>query len=1402
MNKFTIDIEGRFIDNITDEAKDASKSITDVGKDAETAQKKVDKLGKETAKPTIDADDSKFMRKLNKADAKMNRLKKATADLTLSLKDKASAKISKVLSSLNNFRGRTWTAILKFKDSEAIASLKKIDSFGKDLRGKTWTTMVKIKDLATSPLRAIRSMLFSIQSLVMAITAGLAAKQLIINPIGVADAYSSAKISFSTLLGGSQGQQMMDDLDDFAKATPFNTTNVIENAQKMLAMGWDAENIIGDMEVIGNAAAATGKLDQGLESIVRALSQIKTKGKLSSEELNQLAEAGIAAKAMLAEQLGYGTGDTGIAKMTKDLEDGKIASDKAIAALLAGMQKYDGMMDSMANETVEGLASQIKDAFNINIVRKWGQGLQDGAKRGFGSVVDLLDKAEGSLEKFGDTVYEIGKSFSNWAADKFENAVKRITDITDSYEFDNATLKEKFAMLWKGVITDPLKEWWESGGQEKTAETAGEIGAWLGKSITSGLLAIFGMTDILADGNFETDESGNKLGMSVAQSFADGFKANFDGSAITDAFVDAISDVWGALPTWAKVLIGGYGAAKLTIGASNLIGGVSSIVNTLSPLVGGFSIANSALPHITSAGTGILGAVGKAGVGLGAATTGTALLTGAAGIAGGLAGGASLIKGGVDLYKGYHTDDKVEAAALKASGNATIGGALGGAAIGTAILPGLGTLIGAGIGGIAGWIGGDKWADSIREAQYHSEEMKEAVKDTEMSSEELAAIWEKSVWERARGIFGDIELSASEIAALSQKIVIGDKAAAMDEFAAATSQAEASLTNLKNAASALDKWNWKAGLGLALDADEQEEYRAAIDDYINSAQSYLENKQYEFTASVKILMDTSEGSTGAEIIKGNDAFYADLQKQVEGYSTQLQELMSSALENGKLDDVIDIKIDGENFTVDEQSAIEMLQEKIANIVNSINSAEEQAQLDMIEVKFKTSGISYDSYEQLQAGIDAYKETALGNLDEAQLNVLTNLNLRLDKAQTDEEKAKIQAQIDETLESYGISVSELNANIDSFILTLAADNFSADDLLGADAMEQINQLLSDAVKEGIQPGELTGEDVIRILGLENFDSEAAQVLADMLNNLNFDDEEWTVDTVVGVNITGEKNIQNTIEILKEDFDIPEEQAEVVALLLTGDKQILEKIDTETLAAELGVPPDVAETIITKLKGSKSIEERVTVLGTDLVSDTEVWQTITVNLKAKVGKIVDKVKNYFGGDKEDDDGGGFRGGIFGGTGSMDSFYRGGIAGYSDGGIVQGGTKFIKVAEEGSPEMVIPLSAQRRDRGRKLWAKAGEMLKVPGFNRGGSTIGQNEGYQVPQYEPGESTGSQTVQVNVGGVHLEINVDGAGNQNMDEAIMEAIKARSSEITEIVAGALADALGPQFENTPVRGGA
>lgn len=65
----------------------------------------------------------------------------------------------------------------------------------------------KIVDYATRPLRGIKNMLFSIKSLAVAVGGALMFKKGIMEPVNLADQYSSAKIGFSTLLGQKKGQQ-------------------------------------------------------------------------------------------------------------------------------------------------------------------------------------------------------------------------------------------------------------------------------------------------------------------------------------------------------------------------------------------------------------------------------------------------------------------------------------------------------------------------------------------------------------------------------------------------------------------------------------------------------------------------------------------------------------------------------------------------------------------------------------------------------------------------------------------------------------------------------------------------------------------------------------------------------------------------------------------------------------------------------------------------------------------------------------------------------------------------------------------------------------------------------------------------------------------------------------------
>ena len=232
--RHTIEVEARFVDNLSGEADGASRSISGIGTAAKKAKGDVDRLGKSEATPDVGLDTSKFTSAMDKVNRLLDKIKKMH------------------------------TVALNLKDSDTYQRLKKITDTVEGLTRKTWSVVVKVKDIAMAPFRAVRNALFSIQTLATAIFAGIAAKTAIINPINVADAYSSAKIGFATLLGESGGQQMMNQLDQFAKATPFKTTSVIANAQKMMAMGWSTDTLIEDMETIGNAAAATGKLDQGL----------------------------------------------------------------------------------------------------------------------------------------------------------------------------------------------------------------------------------------------------------------------------------------------------------------------------------------------------------------------------------------------------------------------------------------------------------------------------------------------------------------------------------------------------------------------------------------------------------------------------------------------------------------------------------------------------------------------------------------------------------------------------------------------------------------------------------------------------------------------------------------------------------------------------------------------------------------------------------------------------------------------------------------------------------------------------------------------------------------------------------------------------------------------------------
>ena len=363
----------------------------------------------------------------------------------------------------------------------------------KSIAGKVINIPVKIIDYATSPLRKLYNFATSLKGVLTGLAIGQTFNQAISAPLSLADQYSSAKIGFETLFRSAEkAQKMMNDIDQFAIETPFNTSNVISNIQKMMAYGWDTSRLLTDMRTIGDAAAATGKGDEGLGSIVYALSEIRSKGKLSTQELNQLASAGIKAKAYLAQGLGYGTSDEGMMQLAADLEKGAIGANQAIDLILEGMKEFEGMMDKTANETVGGLKSQLSDMFEVNVARRWGQGLQDGAKRGLGTLATLLDENREKLAAFGDVMYNLGADVSNFLADKLEVVIKDLSELTRSAEFQNADLFGKVGLVWNKIIAEPFNKWWNGEGGAAFRAKATQIGESIGEDIANGAMKVFG----------------------------------------------------------------------------------------------------------------------------------------------------------------------------------------------------------------------------------------------------------------------------------------------------------------------------------------------------------------------------------------------------------------------------------------------------------------------------------------------------------------------------------------------------------------------------------------------------------------------------------------------------------------------------------------------------------------------------------------------------------------------------------------------------------------------------------------------------------------------------------------------------------------------------------------------
>lgn len=293
---------------------------------------------------------------------------------------------------------------------EALGTEKSVDKLSTSMRNKMSPAMQKGgKDAESfsSKMAGLASniggkLAFALKAGGVALT-GMTAGAVIFG-VKTAASMEQAQVAFTTMLGSAQkAHDFLLQLQKFAAATPFELPQLTRASQRLLAFGFNAKQVIPTLTAIGDAVAGLGGGAEQIDQVTTAIGQMQAKGKIQSDELLQLTEAGIPALKILANGFKKTQGD-----MQAMVTAGVVPASKAIPILLAGIEngtkgaagettKFAGMMKAQSS-TLSGLFSTLKDNVSQalgNMITPFVPQLE----KGLGSLTTWSGKFSGAMSK-------------------------------------------------------------------------------------------------------------------------------------------------------------------------------------------------------------------------------------------------------------------------------------------------------------------------------------------------------------------------------------------------------------------------------------------------------------------------------------------------------------------------------------------------------------------------------------------------------------------------------------------------------------------------------------------------------------------------------------------------------------------------------------------------------------------------------------------------------------------------------------------------------------------------------------------------------------------------------------------------------------------------------------------
>ena len=191
-------------------------------------------------------------------------------------------------------------------------------------------------------------------------------------------------------------QAQLGRLNEIAKLPGLGLTEVRAGVLNLEAAGLSAQTSERALMAFGNALALVGKGKSELDGVILALGQIASKGAISAEEINQIAERVPQIRQVLVSAFGTAS--------TEAIQKMGLSADVAIGKIIAGLEMLPKATQS-ALTTFENLQDALEQAF-LPI----GRGILDIFSSAEGGTMRLIERVAEMGRQIGEVFSAIGKS--------------------------------------------------------------------------------------------------------------------------------------------------------------------------------------------------------------------------------------------------------------------------------------------------------------------------------------------------------------------------------------------------------------------------------------------------------------------------------------------------------------------------------------------------------------------------------------------------------------------------------------------------------------------------------------------------------------------------------------------------------------------------------------------------------------------------------------------------------------------------------------------------------------------------------------------------------------------------------------------------------------------------------